>query len=133
MSKIKDFVCLILLVLLPIIASVVSGQIAIKDERAKNNTHLMSTYANIIYAFGSNKEDVLIKISSKIIGTQIAYLKTHNEDIQHHKYLCPYLVAEFKNIISKNYCDSDEIEDACKKEKLDFLNGYEKLADLCKK
>lgn len=118
-----------------------------KEARKKYNPILDSNYANIIYAFSTNKEKDLLKISTSIIRTQIVDIERTTEiKINSYDYLCPMMNNTFKKLILDNFNEEEKeyavhkqeyvdnnITIDFKKEKSDFEKGYKQLLYFCKK
>ena len=132
MSKINKYTIFIFIIMFFTISSImITKNIVWKEAYKKYNPIIDSNYANIIFTFSKNREHELLQMSTRLIGIEIVYMQSHDEDMKHYKHLCPYLNIAFKNLIIENYYDNKEIEAIHKQEKEIFLKGYDKLSDFC--
>jgi len=142
----KYLVCLILIVVTIIGSIYLSKKVIWKEAYAAFNPKITSRYAEVVYSFANKKESTLLEVSSTIIGDEIIYLQNHQVDFMIYGYLCPYLNTSFNQLIldnfnkrekeyllhKKKYIDENMTIDF-EKEKIDFIKGYHKLANFCKR
>ena len=123
----RYIICILLIIFFIIISVVATKNIVWKKVYEKQNSHVDTIYANIVYAFINNKSSELLRVSEVITTDGIIYIGKNKNLVRYYEYLCPMLNEKFKNILIENYSNYHRTPE----DKKYFLKGYKKLTEHC--